>query len=67
MIKSYFDVIEVGKTKDGKPYRMLVLFSVDHKTGEVFKCFEFSMKPTKLDLYDALIDLGILKHDNDDV
>jgi len=67
MIKAYFDVIQVGKTKDGKPYRMCQLFTIDQKTGEMFKVFEFSMKPNKLDLYDTMIELGILKHNNDDV
>jgi len=67
MIKSYFDVVEVGKGKDGKPFRMLQLLTVDHKTGEVFKIFEFSMKPSKLDLYDLMLEIGILKHDNDDI
>lgn len=67
MIKSYFDVVEVGKTKEGKPYRMLQLLTVDQKTGAIIKIFEFSMKPNKLELYDALIDLGIIKHDNDDI
>jgi len=67
MIKAYFDVVEVGRTKEGKPYRMLQLITVDNKTGELFKVFEFSMKPAKLDVYDVLLDLGILKHDNDDI
>ena len=67
MIKAYFDVVEVGKTKKGEPFRILQLVTIDNKTGEMFKVFEFAMKPIKLDMYDALIDLGILKHDNDDV
>jgi len=67
MIKGYFNVVEVGKTKKGEPFRMLQLITVDHKTGELFKIFEFSMKPSKLDLFDALIDKEIIKHDNDDI
>jgi len=67
MIKAYFNVVEVGKTKKGEPFRMLQLITVDQKTGELFKIFEFSMKPTKLDLFDTMLEIGILKHDNDDI
>jgi len=67
MIKAYFDVVEVGKTKKGEPFRMLQLVTINDKTGEAFKIFDFSMKPTKLDLFDTMIELGILKHDNDGV
>jgi len=67
MIKAYFDVVEVGKTKKGEPYRILQLMTIDHETGELFKIFEFSMKPVKLDLYDVMIDLKRIKHDNDDI
>jgi len=66
MIKAYFDVVEVG-IKNKKPFRMLQLITVDQKTGELFKVFEFSMKLEKLQAYDYLLELGIIKHDNDDI